>query len=251
MQGPPLRLGMRLAPSTTWVNHLQAAVRPARIRRGHGAPACNQTAYATRHQALIGESIGAGRHRRQATCDGVQCVDSVCPEDRDVHRTAQSLTLRCSWAVRTSDTFAIAPAARTACHGLDTPNRGTRRTFAAQLRGYTEACMKPVCMASMPVLSRVRLRTSPWRATAPTKTEATRAGQGAVPTEAGLPFHGVRPTWLASVTDARSPGSVVASPAHRPFGGHRILDQRHHRLRLTEVPASDAPPEAARSSSSV
>lgn len=131
--GTATRLGMRLAPGTTWVSHvLQAAVRgllgsDASRARLHAAKA----AYATRRKALI-DALGAEGIATGQPCDGFN-VWIPLPEGRDVHRTAQSLA-RCGWAVRTGDAFAIAPAAPALRVTVSTLEPGDAARFAAQLR---------------------------------------------------------------------------------------------------------------------
>lgn len=131
--GTAARLGMRLAPGTTWVSHLlQAAVRgllgsDAATARLHAA----KTAYAMRRKALI-DALGAVGIAARQPCDGFN-VWIPLPEDRDVHRTAQSLA-RCGWAVRTGDAFAIAPAAPALRVTVSTLEPGDAARFAAQLR---------------------------------------------------------------------------------------------------------------------
>ncbi len=131
--GTAARLGMRLAPGTTWVSHLlQAAVRgllgsDAARARLHAAKA----AYATRRKALI-DALSAEGIATGQPCDGFN-VWIPLPEGRDVHRTAQGLA-RCGWAVRTGDAFAIAPGAPALRVTVSTLEPGDAARFAAQLR---------------------------------------------------------------------------------------------------------------------
>jgi len=131
--GTAARLGMRLAPGTTWVSHLlQAAVRGL---LGSDASRARllaaKAAYATRRKALIDALSAEGIAARQP-CDGFN-VWIPLPEGRDVHRTAQSLA-RCGWAVRTGDAFAIAPAPPALRVTVSTLEPGDAARFAAQLR---------------------------------------------------------------------------------------------------------------------
>lgn len=136
--GTATRLGMRLAPGTTWVSHvLQAAVRDllgstAAMARVQAAG----VAYASRRKALIDalrtEGIGA-----QEPCDGFN-VWVPLPDGSDAHRVEQRLA-RLGWAVRTGDAFAITaklPALRVTVSTLD-PAEAAR--FAAQLRQCLES----------------------------------------------------------------------------------------------------------------
>lgn len=131
-QDTAARLGMRLAPGTTWVSHLlQAAVRAllgsddamARIR------AAGET-YALRREALLGALRAEGLVAQQP-CDGFN-VWVPLPADASAGAVAHALA-RLGWCVRTGEVFAIAsdvPALRITASTLE-PTDAAR--FASQL----------------------------------------------------------------------------------------------------------------------
>lgn len=126
------RLGMRLAPGTTWVSHLlQAAVRGllgselamARIRAAGGV-------YAERREALI-VALQAQGLAAQQPCDGLN-VWVPLPARADASRVAQALA-QTGWCVRAGNAFAVesvVPALRITVSTLD-PAAATR--FASRL----------------------------------------------------------------------------------------------------------------------
>lgn len=130
--GTAARLGMRLAPGTTWVSHLlQAAVREllgsddamARIRAAGEI-------YAQRREALIGALDAEGLVAQQP-CDGFN-VWVPLPADANAGTVAHALA-RLGWCVRTGEVFAItfdAPALRITTSTLE-PTDAAR--FASQL----------------------------------------------------------------------------------------------------------------------
>lgn len=136
-QDTAARLGMRLAPGTTWVSHLlQAAVREllgsddamARIR------AAGET-YAQRREALIGALRAEGFAARQP-CDGFN-VWVPLPADASAGTVAHALA-RLGWCVRTGEVFAIAsdvPALRITTSTLEP-------TDAARFASHLNRCVR-------------------------------------------------------------------------------------------------------------
>jgi len=136
-QDTAARLGMRLAPGTTWVSHLlQAAVREllgsddamARIR------AAGET-YAQRREALIGALRAEGFAARQP-CDGFN-VWVPLPADAGAETVAHALA-RLGWCVRTGEVFAIAsdmPALRITTSTLEP-------TDAARFASHLNRCVR-------------------------------------------------------------------------------------------------------------
>ncbi len=136
-QNTAARLGMRLAPGTTWVSHLlQAAVREllgsddamARIRAAGGT-------YAQRREALIGALRAEGFAARQP-CDGFN-VWVPLPADASAEAVAHALA-RLGWCVRTGEVFAIAsdvPALRITTSTLEP-------TDAARFASHLNRCVR-------------------------------------------------------------------------------------------------------------
>ncbi|MFD2112153.1 transcriptional regulator PtsJ [Thiorhodococcus fuscus] len=131
--GTAARLGMRLAPGTTWVSHLlQTTVRSllgseevrARLRAA-------KDVYAVRRKALI-DALGAEGIAAQQPCDGFNLWIPL-PEDSDASRLVQSLAQR-GWSVRTGDPFAITPALPALRVTISTLEPADAARFAAQLR---------------------------------------------------------------------------------------------------------------------
>jgi DNA-binding transcriptional MocR family regulator len=136
--GTAARLGMRLAPGTTWVSHLlQAAVRG--LLRSELAMAHIRAAgeiYAKRREALIAliAVLRAQGLAAQQPCDGLN-IWLPLPAGADASRVAQALAqLGC--CVRTGEAFAVesvAPALRITVSTLD-PAAAAR--FASELGRY-------------------------------------------------------------------------------------------------------------------
>lgn len=130
--GTAARLGMRLAPGTTWVSHmLQAAVRGllgSELAMAHIRAAGE--IYAERREALIAALRAQGLAAQQP-CDGLN-IWLPLPAGADASRVAQALA-QLGWCVRTGDAFAVesdAPALRITVSTLESA-AATR--FASQL----------------------------------------------------------------------------------------------------------------------
>ncbi|MFC4487677.1 transcriptional regulator PtsJ [Tepidiphilus baoligensis] len=138
------RLGMRLAPGTSWVSHLlQAAVRG--LLGSDAIRAHLQTArsiYALRRETLI-EALHTEGFAPQQPCDGFN-VWVPLPQGTDAVRVAHSLAQK-GWYVRTGEAFAIAskrPALRITASMLE-PAQALR--FAVQLRKCLEGASSGSC----------------------------------------------------------------------------------------------------------
>lgn len=136
-QGTAARLGMRLAPGTTWVSHLlQAAVRELLASDGEMARirAASET-YALRREALI-VALQAEGLAAQQPCEGFNVWLSL-PEGTEAARVAQALA-RLGWCVRTGEVFAIAsdvPALRITTSTLEP-------TDAARFASHLNRCVR-------------------------------------------------------------------------------------------------------------
>lgn len=130
--GTAARLGMRLAPGTTWVSHLlQAAVRgllgsEAAMAHIHAA----SEVYALRREALIGALHAEGLAAQQP-CEGFN-VWVPLPSGIDATRVAQVMA-RLGWCIRTSEAFTIATSVSALRITTSTLEPAEAVRFAAQL----------------------------------------------------------------------------------------------------------------------